>query len=119
VSELFSVAAEVHLIVGLVERAEGSEQLTFLIALETRSRDRVEYTIGTVAVSRRVSAALGFEVIDVLRIDLRADIAGNIRIGNRNAVDGPGYLMSTANMQLVVRDPRARDIIGDRTQTVA
>ena len=119
IGELLGVASEIHLIVGLVERAEGGDQLAFLIALEASSRDGIEDAIGAVAIGGGIAAALRLQVIDILGIDLRADVAGDVGVGNRNAVDSPGNLVSAAHVKLIVGHPCARNVIGDRGQAVA
>src|SRR5580704_1668535 len=45
IGELFAVAAEVHLIVGLMKRAESSKQLRFIVSFKPRSRDNVENAV--------------------------------------------------------------------------
>src|SRR5579862_514247 len=89
VAETFGVPAKVYLVVGLKEISGGEDHFTFVIALEAGAWSRVKDAIGTVAVICGVATALCFEVIDVSRIDLRADVAGDIGIGNRHAVDEP------------------------------
>src|SRR5260370_130745 len=78
IGELLGVVAEVDLVIGLVKRAESREQLALVVALEARSWHDVEQAIGAVAVGGGITAALGFEVVDILRVDLRPDIAGDI-----------------------------------------
>ena len=113
------MAAEVHLIVGLVKRAEGGEQLAFVVALEAGSRNDVEHAIGAVAVSGGIAAALRFQVVDVLGIDLRPDVARDVGVRDGNAVDRPGHLVPAAHVKLVVRHPCSRNVVGDRGQAVA
>ena len=50
IGELLGVAAEIHLVVGLVKRAEGREQLALVVPLEAGSRHHVEHAVGAVAV---------------------------------------------------------------------
>ena len=113
------MAAEVHLIVGLVKRAEGREQLGFVASLEARSRHDVEDAVRAVAVSGGIAAALRLQIVDIFRVDLRSDIARDIGIGDGNAVDGPGHLVAAAHVKLVVGHPRSGNVVGDRCQTVA
>src|SRR5579872_1363456 len=118
VGKLFGVAAATDLIVGLIEIAKAGDQVTFLVALKTGSRDHVEHAVGSIAIVRVIAAALHFHVIDVLGIELRANVAGDIRVGNRHAVHQPAHLVSAADVQLIVRYVRARNIFGDHRQAV-
>ena len=68
---------------------------------------------------RGIAAALRFQIIDVLRIDLRSDVAGDVGVGDRNPVDRPGDLVPSAHVKLIVSDPCARNIVGNRCKTVA
>ena len=119
VGELLGMAAEVYLIVGLVKRAERREQLALIVSLESGPGNCVEDSIRAVAIGGRKSAALGFQIIDVLRINLRPDVARDIGIRNGNAVDRPAHLVSASHVQLIVRDPRPRHVIGNGPQAVA
>ena len=49
IGEALRVAAEVQLIIGLVEAAIARDQFSLVVVLETRARDYVEHTIGAVA----------------------------------------------------------------------
>ena len=112
------MAAEADLIVGGIEAAVVEHQLAFTIALEAGARDHVEHSIGTVAELGRIAAALHFDGINVFGIELRANIAGDIGIGNGHAVDQPAHLVPTADMQLRVHDGGAGNVIGDHRQAV-
>src|ERR1041385_6151458 len=102
-----------------MKRAKSSHQFARAAALEAGTRNNVEYAVGPVTIGRRVSASLGFQIVDVLGVDLRADIAGDVGVGDGNAVDCPGDLVPATQMKLVVRDICAGDIIGDGIQAVA
>src|ERR1700674_324204 len=106
VGELGGMAAEVYLIVGLVKRAKGSEQLAFVVSLESSPGNCVEDSIRAVAIGRGITAALGFQIVDILGIDLRPNVARDIGVGNGNAVDRPGCLVPASHVKLIVRDPR-------------
>jgi hypothetical protein len=113
------MVSKVHLFVGLVERAIRGVELAFVVALESGPRNHIENAIRPVALIRRIAAALGLQIVDILGIDLRAHVAGDVGIGNGNPVDGPRHLVAAAHVELVVRDPRARDVVGDQVQAVA
>ena len=119
VGELLSVAAKIHLIVGLVERAESGEEFALVVALEAGARDHIEEAIGAVAIGSRVAAALRFQIVDVFGIDLRPDVAGDVRVGDGNTIDRPGDLVSAAHVELIVRHPGARYVVGDEVEAVA
>ena len=75
--------------------------------------DDVEDAIGTVAEFRVVAAALDFQLIDVFGIDLRADVGGDLGVGDGDAVEEPAGLMASAHVQHVVRHVGAGDVVGD------
>ena len=59
-----------------------------------------------------------FEVIDVFWIELRPNGIGDVCIGNGNAIDEPGDLMTTADVKLIMRDHSARYIVRDHREAV-
>ncbi len=118
VSEAVGVVAETELVFGAVKAAIAGDQFGLAIALKPGTGDDVEDAVSAVAVFRRVAAALHFQVVDVLGIELGTDVGRNIRIGHGNAVNQPRDLVSTAYMELVVDHVRARNIIGDHVQAV-
>src|SRR5690349_14562674 len=77
-----------------------------------RARVGVEDGVRAVAVFGRGAAALHFEDVDVLRIELRPDVAGDVRVRHRHAVDEPSDLVPAAHVQLIVDDVRAGDELG-------
>src|SRR5216684_3635534 len=87
VSKSISVAAEVELIVSLIKVSGGENEFSFVVALEPGAGGYVEYAVGAVAIICGVAATLGLESVNVLGIDLRAKVAGDVGVGNRNAVD--------------------------------
>ena len=50
IGEFLRMVPVIHLVIGLVERAERTEQLDLAAALETSSRNDVEYAVGAVSV---------------------------------------------------------------------
>src|SRR5262249_58446314 len=89
------------------------------IALKTGAGDYVEDTVGAIAVFGRITAALHFNTVDVLGIELRTDVRGDAGVRNRNSIEQPGNLMASANVQLVVDDVGAGDVIRDHGDAVA
>jgi hypothetical protein len=118
VGEFFGVVAEVELGVGLVEAAGGEDELGLAVALEAGARDYVEDAVGAVAGVGGVAAALDFDVVDVFGIDLRAEVAGDVGVGDLDAVDEPGDLMAAAHVEHVVGHVGAGDVVGDHGHAV-
>src|SRR5258708_35723387 len=67
---------------------------------------------------RRVLFRSRLQSIDVLGIDLRAEVAGDVRVRDGNTVDQPAHLMAAADVQLIVREIGAGDIVGDYREAV-
>ncbi len=95
------------------EVAAGEQELAFAVALEAVARKDVEDAVGAVANIGGVAAALGFECVNVLGIDLRADVGGDLGVGNRDAVDQPTGLVAAAHVKHVVGHVGAGDVVGD------
>jgi hypothetical protein len=112
------VPAEIHLVVGLVEGAKTRVDLSFVVIFEACSRGHIEHAVTAIAVSRGIPPALGLQVIDIFWIDLRADIAGDIRVRNGNAIDRPRHLVAAPNVELIVRHPSAGDEIGHHIEAI-
>ena len=111
--EFFGVVAEAELVVGLVEVAGGEDELGLAVALEAGAGDDVEDAVGAVADVGGVAAALDFEGVDVLGVDLRADVAGDVGVGDFDAVDEPAEFVAAAHVQHVVGHVGAGDVVGD------
>ena len=111
--EFLGVVAEVELVVGLEEVAGGEDELGLAVALEAGAGDDVEDAVGAVADVGGVAAALDFEVVDVLGVDLRAEVGGDVGVGDLDAVDEPGDLVAAAHVQHVVGHVGAGDVVGD------
>jgi hypothetical protein len=118
VREAIAMTSKVDLIVGRAMRAVVQQDVRLTVALESAARHDVEHGIRAVAVLRGVAAALCLERLDIARIELRADVAGDVGVRHRNAVDQPVDLMSAADMQLIVNDDGARHEVGDHRQAV-
>ena len=88
------------------------------VAFEAVAREHVEDAIGAVADVGGVAAALGFERVDVLGVDLRADVGGDVGVGNLDAVDEPAGLMASAHVEHVVGHVGAGDVVGDHLHAV-
>ena len=107
------VVAERELDFAGVEVAGGKQKFGFAIALESVAGQDVEDAVGAVADVGGVAAALGFELIDVLGVDLRADVGGDLGVGDGDAVDEPAGLMAAAHVEHVVGHVGAGDVVGD------
>src|SRR5438093_9690062 len=118
VGEALCVAAKIELIVRGVEAAIVQQQFSFIVALEASASHHIEHAVGTIAVFGGVSTALHFDLIDVLGIELRTNIAGNIRIWHGDAIQQPGDLVTTADVELVVNHHSPRHEVGNHSQVV-
>ena len=72
VGKTLRVASQIDLAVGLVVAAIGCENIDVVVTFKTGARNYVENTEGSVAVIGRITAALDFEIVDVLRIESAA-----------------------------------------------
>src|SRR5882762_2206136 len=109
IGEAIAVAAEVKLIIGLIEVAGAEDKLGIVVASEAGPWGDVEYAVGAVAIVGGITPALRFHSVDVFWVELGAEVAGDVGVGNRNAVDEPAHLVSAANVQLVVREIRSEE----------
>src|ERR1700683_4938926 len=112
------MAAEVKLIICLIPISETGDKLRLIVPLETTSRHDVEDSIRAVTVVGVVAAALNLEIIDVLGVNHRAQIGGDIRVGHGYAVNQPVNLVATAHMQHVVGDVSSGHVVGDHCEAV-
>ena len=119
ISEAFRVAAEAQLIVRLVKISICQQQLTLAFSLETAARDYIQDRVSAIAEFRRITATLNFEIVDVLRIKLRADRVRDVRVRHRHAIDEPSHLMPAANVQLIVGQIRTGNEVSYECETVS
>src|SRR5262245_54930298 len=117
VSKPLSVIAEADLVIGIVEAAIARDQFSLPVALEPGTRHHVEDAVGAIAVFRVVSATLHFQVVDILRIELRPNIRGDIGIRHWHTIKQPN-LVPAANVQLVVHDVGAGSVVSDARETI-
>ncbi len=102
VGESLRVPAEVELVVGLPVAPRAHDQLRLVVAFESGAGNHVEDAVGAVAVLGVVAPPLHVQVVDVLRIELRSDVGGDVRVRHRHPVDEPAHLMASAQVQLIV-----------------
>ena len=107
------MVAEAELVVGLEEVAGGEDEFGLAVALEAGAGDDVEDAVGAVADVGGVAAALDFEVVDVLGVDLRGEVGGDVGVGNLDAVDEPCDLVASTHVQHVVSHVGAGNVVGD------
>jgi hypothetical protein len=119
VGEAFGVAAEAEGVVGLIEISRAEDKFRFVVALEARAGYYVEDAVGTIAELRAVASAIDFQIVDILGIDLRAQVRGDVGVGHGHAIDQPTGLVPAANVKLVVRYVRSGNVVGDQGETVA
>ena len=103
---------------GLEEIPRAENQLRIIVALEARARGDVEDPVRTIAVVGGVAAALDFESVNVLGVDLGPHVACDVGVGNGHAVDEPAHLMPAADVQLVMREISSRNKVGDHCEAV-
>src|SRR5208282_3734403 len=118
VSESLGMPAKIDLIVCLVPIPQTHYDLCLIVPLKPGSRHDVENSIGTVSVIGFVTSSLNLQIVNILRVDLRAQIRGDIRIGYGHAVNQPVHLVASSHVQHVVGHIRSRHIVGDHLQRV-
>src|SRR5262249_15828103 len=97
VGEAICVVAKADLVVGVVVAAVAEDDFGLTVSLEAGAGNDVENSVGAVAIFGGVSTALDFEIVDVLGIELRADVGGDVGVWNGNAIEQPGDLVASAN----------------------
>src|ERR1022692_3366690 len=90
VGEAFGVTAEAEGVVGLVEIPGAEHELGLAVALEAGARDHVKDSISAVTELRAVAPAIDFEIVDVLGIELRPQVGGDVGVGYGYAVGDHG-----------------------------
>src|SRR5262249_8145789 len=63
-------------------------------------------------------AAIDFDDVHILGIELGSDIGGDVGIGYGDAVNKPGELMAAADVKLIVNEIRAGSVRGNEIQAV-
>src|SRR5260221_6165144 len=119
VSKTLGVTAEVQMFIRLIEVSVGDQQLAFAFSIKPAARHHIEYSISSIPVLGTVSAALNFQIVYVLGIELRPNRIGNVGVRDWNPINQPGHLMPAPNVQLIVGDVRARHIIGNHRHAIA
>src|SRR5580704_14530845 len=99
VGEFFCVVAEAELVVSLEVVAGGDDELGLAVALEAGAGNDVEDAVGAVAYVGGVTATLDFDVVDVFGVDLGGEVAGDVGIGDLDAVDEPADLVASAHVE--------------------
>ena len=107
------VVAEGKLGFAGAEIAAAHGQFGVLVELEAVAGKDVEDAVGAVADGGVVTAALGFELVDVLGIDLGAEVGGDFGVGDVDAVDEPAGLVAAAHVEHVVSHVSGGDEVGD------
>ena len=118
VGETLGMAAEIDRVIGLIKTSGAEHEFGLAIAFEAGARHHVEDAVGAIALLGAVAAATDFEIVNVLGIDLRADVGGDVGVGHGHAVDEPAGLVAAANVELVVGDVGAGNVIGDQRDGV-
>ena len=113
------MAAKTDLVVARVKAAIVQKQLTAVVAFKSGAWNHVKYAVGAVAEVGGIAAAPHLEGIDIFWVKLRTNIAANIGVGHRHAVNEPTYLMSAPDVKLVMHHVGAGNEICDHLQAVA
>src|ERR1700735_822585 len=79
--EFLRMVPQAELIIRLKEVAQREHEFSLAITLEAAARNHIEDSVGTISHVSSIAAARHFHIIDVLGIDLRSDVAGNIGVG--------------------------------------
>ena len=96
-----------------VEIARVEKEFGFAVALESIAREDVEDAVRAIANVGAIAAALGFQLVDVFGVNLRADVGGDLGIGDGDAINEPAGLMSAADVEHVVGHIGTGDIVGN------
>src|SRR6201999_465252 len=116
VGETLRVIAKAQLVVGLEKIAGAEHQFGLPVSFKSGPRSDVKYSVCPVADVGGITAALDFQIVDVFGVDLRAEIAGDVGVRYFDTIDQPAHLVSAPNVQHVVRDVCAGDVVGDHAQ---
>src|SRR5260370_33255167 len=100
IREAIGMAAEVELIVSLIKDSSGEDKFGFVVAFESGARGYVEYAVGAVAMIGGGAATRGLESVNVLGIDLRAEVAGDVCVGMPVAVPRAAALRTPRELQM-------------------
>ena len=84
-----AVIAQTELVIGFTEAAVVDQQLRLAIPLEARSWYHVEHAVRPIAELGGIAAPLDLDGLDVLRIELGSDVAGDVCVRDRDAVHEP------------------------------
>ena len=114
-----AVISKTDLGIGGVVAAVTEHQLALSIALKSGARDHVENSVGTVAVFGVVAATLDFQIVNVFRVELGANVGSDAGVGHGHAVQQPGNLVAAADVQLIVNYVGAGRVVRDHSQAVA
>src|SRR5205085_815136 len=106
VGKALRVIGETDEVVRDVKVSVDERQLTLPVAAESGARDDAEKTVSPVAVFHGVTAALCFQVVDVVYREGRANVHASVCIWDRHAVYEPRHLMATVDVQNVMRQVR-------------
>src|SRR5438045_4165384 len=100
-------------IISAVVMAIAGHPSTLPYPLNAAAGTGIEYAVGPIRKLGGVASALDLNIVDVFRIELRANIAGNICVRHRNTINCPGYLMPASDMELIMNHVTPGHKIGD------
>src|SRR5712691_6983445 len=118
VGQALGVTAKIKLVIGLEKIADAGDEFSVTVAFESCARGYVEDAISAVAEIGGITSPLHLDSVNVFWINLRAEIAGDIGVGDRHAVDKPAHLVAAANVELIMSEVGAWDIVRNHGQAV-
>src|SRR5262249_7012675 len=116
--EALGVIAEAELTVGGMVAAVGGNEVGFPVAFETGAGNYVEGSVSPVAIFGGLPATLNFDSVNILGVELRANICRDVGVGNWNAIQEPGDLVAAADVKLVMNHIRAGSVADNEVQAV-
>src|SRR4030095_1292553 len=101
-----------------MKAAVSGEQFDFSVTFESGARNHIEDAVSPVPVICRIAAALNFDDVHVLGIELWANVGGDVGVGDGNTVNEPGDLVAAAHVKLIVDHVCTGGVIGDQIEAV-
>lgn len=112
------MSSATDLVVGLIEIANRDHQVAFAITLKASSRHDVEDSICAVAIVCVVTAALHLQIVNVLGVDLRSQIVGDVGVRDGDTINQPLDLVTASHMKHVMGHVRGGHVVGDHLHAV-
>src|SRR5208337_1645580 len=107
-----------ELVVRLIEIPKAEDEITFLVTFKASARRDIEHSVRAVPIGGIVAPLENFQIIDVLGINLRSQIAGDVGVGDGDAVNQPLDLVTSIHMKEVGCPIGTRYLIRDHLQAI-